>query len=437
VTVDDEGIPCAGFRQCGSSHGVPGGQKWDVPLELRCATNEDLTSWSDPIYIFDVFYFRALPYDPVRPWRGGDNKWYATIATDNCNTTTKKVPCLSGSANQLYSSNKLHGDGANWEHVGLLFASNRTVLGHGPGGGNRYREFVTPGYFGGLHGDPLGGKTRVFTDNGKGGYTMYFIGKQPTEGKEFVNDWNRDGTIGAFDYSSFTPNGKSGKIGFEAISDNKGLVWGMARTLGGDPNQVETPNQRIVIHAWQKGPDTASAMSLGRDLSLDKKGFLLQQYVPELSILRMPSSHVHVKQLLSLNSQTPVIINGLQLEIVCQFSNINHGSKDVFGIHVLIGTNPDDYVAIGVNMTTSLLYIGDTDTRAGPMNFSNPYMEDTVWMHAYVDHSIVTVIVNNRTAITKYVSPASATSDGVALFGTDSDIKADLHIWKLKDANNF
>ena len=36
VTVDDDGVPCAGFRQCVSTKGVAGGQTWDVPLELRC-----------------------------------------------------------------------------------------------------------------------------------------------------------------------------------------------------------------------------------------------------------------------------------------------------------------------------------------------------------------------------------------------------------------
>ena len=54
VTVDDNGTPCAGFRQCGSTKGVPGGAGWDVPLEIRCATNEFLTDWSDPIWLYDM-----------------------------------------------------------------------------------------------------------------------------------------------------------------------------------------------------------------------------------------------------------------------------------------------------------------------------------------------------------------------------------------------
>lgn len=73
VTVDDHGTPCAGFRQCGSQKGTTGlnpkAHGWDVPMELRCATNPSLTNWSGPIWIYPVYFYRPLPYDPVRPWK--------------------------------------------------------------------------------------------------------------------------------------------------------------------------------------------------------------------------------------------------------------------------------------------------------------------------------------------------------------------------------
>ena len=68
VTADEKGRVCAGFRQCSSSHGVtdlnPAARAWDVPLELRCATNENLTEWGETEFIYDVYYWRALPYEP-------------------------------------------------------------------------------------------------------------------------------------------------------------------------------------------------------------------------------------------------------------------------------------------------------------------------------------------------------------------------------------
>ena len=58
-------VPCAGFRQCGSNTGLTGlnpkANKWDAPLELRCAQNDNLTKWGPPDYIFPVYYYRGLP----------------------------------------------------------------------------------------------------------------------------------------------------------------------------------------------------------------------------------------------------------------------------------------------------------------------------------------------------------------------------------------
>ena len=75
VTKDDDGIVCAGFRQCESNKGIAGSaNSWDVPLEVRCATDQErLTNFSTtpgPLYsfLFNVSFWRAIPYDPARPW---------------------------------------------------------------------------------------------------------------------------------------------------------------------------------------------------------------------------------------------------------------------------------------------------------------------------------------------------------------------------------
>lgn len=64
-------------------------QAWDVPLEVRCAENENLTSWGPSQWIYDVYFYRALPYDPVRPWKDEDGQWYSALSTDGCNSTTR------------------------------------------------------------------------------------------------------------------------------------------------------------------------------------------------------------------------------------------------------------------------------------------------------------------------------------------------------------
>ena len=89
VAVNDKGVPCAGFRQCGSSRGVtdlnPEAQAWDVPGgELQ---NENPTSWGRSQWIYDV-YFSGLP-TIHSAWKDEDGKWYSALSTDGCNSTTR------------------------------------------------------------------------------------------------------------------------------------------------------------------------------------------------------------------------------------------------------------------------------------------------------------------------------------------------------------
>jgi hypothetical protein len=169
VAVDDLGTPCAGFRQCGSTKGAtglnPAAHGWDVPMEVRCAENlktsgSNLTEWSDPIWIYQAYFYRALPYDPVRPWKDTDGKWYSAWSTDGCNGTNqwgptpasnlKKVPCKPGGQLELLVSDALHGPKANWKQLPPMFTTNVTKSGMQETPGAISREFVTSGYFGGL-----------------------------------------------------------------------------------------------------------------------------------------------------------------------------------------------------------------------------------------------------------------------------------------------
>ena len=182
-------------------------------MELRCAENDKLTNWSAPIWIYPVYFYRALPYDPVRPWKDYDGKWYSAWSTDGCNSTTKKVPCAAGGQLEILTSPSLHGADMDWKQLEPMFTTAVTMSGMQKSEGVITGEFVTAGYFGGVPGDPDGGTTRVVTQNRAG--PTYWVGKQ-ANGSKFVPYWDNVGAVGHYDYGSLT----------------------MARTLGSDPNQV-------------------------------------------------------------------------------------------------------------------------------------------------------------------------------------------------------
>ena len=146
---------------------LTGGAPWDVPLELRCAVDANLTAWStEPEYLFNVSWWRAIPYDPARPWRDTDGNWYVLLSMDGCNTTTKKLPCHEGGQLMMFSSPQLRGTGADWKKVGPVFTSNKTVLKDG----FLSKEFVTIDFIGTLEGDTQ--DTKIFLNNVGGNGTI-------------------------------------------------------------------------------------------------------------------------------------------------------------------------------------------------------------------------------------------------------------------------
>jgi hypothetical protein len=95
----------------------------------------------------------GLPYDPVRPWKDTDGKWYSAWSTDGCNGTAqwgptdpanlKKTPCKMGGQLELLVSDELHGAKADWKQLPPLFTTNVTCSGKTCKKGAIEREFVT------------------------------------------------------------------------------------------------------------------------------------------------------------------------------------------------------------------------------------------------------------------------------------------------------
>ena len=456
IAKDDHGTVCAGFRQCGSRKGVAGGAPWDVPLELRCATdNVNLSSWStDPDYLFNVSWWRAIPYDPARPWREADGNWYQLLSMDGCNTTTRKLPCEAGGQLVMWKSPVLRGPGANWQRVGPVFTSNGTVL--SPGGGVRghlTKEFVTIDFIGHLPGDPAyesetnaTSGTRIFLNNvgGNGGglgccegTTSYFPLKQKAPGQAFEQtgpqgmlDW------GAFRFASGTdPIGPSGK-GIDLLTGVSTRGLSMARTLGSEEaDQVSKPGRRVLIGwvgpAHNKVFSGGSAQSLPRELSLnpEQPSQLLQRFVPELQMLR----RTHMAPA----TTSSFVTAGLQAEFVAVFPPSCGGKGMRCGLSVLGDAN-GTATTITLSADQELVVVDATaqanyNSRAGPL----PPSTAKGWtVHAYVDHAIIEVIVNNVTALVVFAAPSDSTGTA-ALVGVETVSGARLDAWQLASANQI
>lgn len=106
---------------------------------------------------------------------------------------------------------------------------------------------------------------------------------------------------------------------------------------------------------------------------------------------------------------------------------------------------PGERTAVGFDVEHAQAYVDrtqssgglkDADVRAGPWHGANKDTGGTVSVHAYVDHSLVTFIVDNRTAFSVWVHPQKNTSTSVSLFASEAGVVArSIDIWTLSDAN--
>eukprot|EP00746_Dinoflagellata_sp_MGD_P011342 gnl/MRDRNA2_/MRDRNA2_123742_c0_seq1.p1 gnl/MRDRNA2_/MRDRNA2_123742_c0~~gnl/MRDRNA2_/MRDRNA2_123742_c0_seq1.p1 ORF type:complete len:551 (+),score=93.20 gnl/MRDRNA2_/MRDRNA2_123742_c0_seq1:62-1714(+) len=439
LTKDVDGSVCAGFRQCGSSKGVDGGHPWDVPLELRCALDDDLTAWSEePDYLFNVTWYRGIPYDPARPWREADGYWYVLLSMDACNATTQKLPCEAGGQLHMWRSAALRSEFHTWEHVGPVFTSKATVL----KAGHLTKEFVTIDYIGNLQGDPSPTRnTRLFFNNvggnggGEGccsGTTSYFVvtqqpGAQMMQvGPQSMVDW------GAFAVLKNLPNGSTGLDRLDGTA-SRGLS--MARTLGSEESDQVTKDGRRVMIGWAgPGPNgQGSAQSLPRDLSLGADRALRQSFVPELKVLRR--SHVHTITSEPLDA-------GLQAEVLVSFTTAvtDMSQLEDFGFSVLGEHGKDAKTKITLSPRTGLVTVDATSqnnpqVRGGPLPAPFVGSCQTWTVHAMIDHSIIELIVNNVTALVVFVTPSSPSAGQIELLGAQS-VNASMDMWTLASANH-
>ena len=357
-----------------------------------------------------------------------DGNWYATISIDGCNSTREEVTtqgCAAGGALDLWTSPKLRGPGAEWKRIGRMITTNKTPL-----DSSVTAEFVTSNYFGNVPGDPRGGRTRVVTHNGghvNSGTPIFYLGLQ-ANGSQFLDtagkmEFAAPGEIGMLDWAAFKPNNVSGAKGTMALAGGQTPGLLMARTLGGEPNQVATPGRRTLT-AWGRASHTFQ--TLLQDITLGKGSagevVLLQQFIPELQMLR--------------SADKSALASSQQFEVVAAIAPPAVPGKVAFTV---LGS-----VRIGVDFAAELVFVDTgaaqpppkhgggraSSVHAGPLYMSS--RTAPVHVHAIIDHSIVAVIFGNRTSLTVSVTPGEHDA-GVQ---TPAAPGVTMRAWALRTAND-
>eukprot|EP00035_Acanthoeca_spectabilis_P011638 m.205377 g.205377 ORF g.205377 m.205377 type:complete len:572 (+) comp15409_c0_seq2:2143-3858(+) len=405
-----------------SSFGGSGELVHDEELGLVVALANNLDAWTSPDdsnltawKSVGRLYTSPLGGQDPTVWRGRNNNWFAATASK-----------IGHGYEDMWTGPSLQ-QGANWTHVGRLFEdlSSTLVPGH-----PSTKEFVTPQYFDGIPGGT--DSTSVFLTSKYGNivesggiprtgiynYAMFYVGTSLSN-ETFVANRSLDQAV---DWSCFVPSTATAG-GFDLAYKNGGTQFGCC------PKTSAGPNGRRVMFGWLqngasdgnmpgRGPDTDNAFTLPRDLSLSPTGHILQRFVPELQTLRKTSgqhvSHFGLSHTDAAAAVPLIGINGSQLEIEATFLVNLTSTQCDFGLTVL-SNQATEFTAVGINLSSvadmkGAAYIdrthsglpSDADVRAGPLGTS---LGSTVTMHVFVDHSIVSVIVNNATALTVWVHP--------------------------------
>ena len=310
---------------------------------------------------------------------------------------------------------------------GPLFITNTTKSGLLTRPSVTHDVFVTSEFIGGLRGDPAGGATRCVLANTNGGGSGFWCGRQSGPGTQMQAYWDKIGAIGIYDYGVIT----------------------CARTITKDVNKVLPREARHTLSGNIESPwhhMHAASQSLARDLSLSSGFELLQQFVPELKVLRIDGSQQTAK--LPAAGGTQTLKGALYMEVVASFSWTTTTPKP-FGFTFRSGAGnvtidcTDKYQTgeapcmVAVRQETYSCPIANCTTPPTVVVTMPvlPAGAKRVDIHSILDGEIVETIVNNRSAMVHYsVNPTAGETD-VQLFAA-SDVEGSITTWEMRAANN-
>lgn len=317
-------------------------------------------------------------------------------------------------------------------------------------------------------------------------FANFFVGQRPAPGGPFTPRTfgsalfpnTPSSNSGVFDWSCFYPTNSTSASSSQAGYDLELATANGLTQFGCCPKTAAQGSRRVMFGWLQNGgsndePSRAgiassnNTMTLPRELTLAPDGVtMLQAFVPELRRLRRahfsatavaaPAGGVGAAQFF----EGPAA-SGAQLEIRATFeltaarqAAAGTAAGGHFGLLVLAarggssgggdGSAPsDERTVIGFDIARQLVFLDrtasgaamDADVRAGPWPTAAAGAA-FITVHAFVDHSVVSLIAANETAISAWVHPQGGASTGVALWAdVDGVTLTSIDIWVLADSN--
>ncbi len=196
-------------------------------------------------------------------------------------------------------------------------------------------------------------------------------------------------------------------------------------------NTLHDEENRLILFGWIRGDKSwkqkkwHGCISLPKILSLDAKEELQISYVAQLKTLR--EAHHKLKNLLLQDQQIKMNsdIYGQCVEIKVVF-RLQDAHK--FGISFFEGKNMAHPPSIQYNSQKGQVIVGKEKATC---DFKSNMA--LLAMHIYIDHSVIELIINNKSCLTSRIYPKRENSSQISLFAEHGSVLVEsLEIWKLK-----
>ncbi len=243
--------------------------------------------------------------------------------------------------------------------------------------------------------------------------------------------WHTAAFVGSYANHHFTPDSFE-KVDYgnhtfyapQTMEDQQGrrLMWGWIMEGRPVAQQVEA--------GW------SGVMALPRQLSLSKEGYLLSEFIPELGLIRRTGTHLENWELEPTNDFDLGEYSGRSLELQIELKAVDSGQ---FILGLLRSPDGQEETRLVVDWTDRRILLDrqdssldeqvERDERVAPLP---PTPRGTLRLHLYLDHSVLEVIANRRSALTSRAYPTRSDSVGMRIAARGHKMSVNvLDIWRL------